>query len=600
MTISNPSLELTFLGGDLEKGHSSVQTIINEGLVGRSISFTHQLLNGLKSSSNQATLQVNRRCPSIEDIIATDGDIKAVLKDSHTVLFTGYLSTNYSWSIAETGEKAMSITLEDVGTRLFGKPFIKSGHHLFNCAVSAAITAICTAAGVTVSSQCLTLSDVVTKTVDSSATCRDIMDQMLYELGHVYYFDNLGELRLYKVDCQSVAGIPDLDGNSLVVSNGKAIVLSKKIRQYRSARVSFRSLGTASGYLVYRNASGKDASHPYCNMELPAGSHFDGTEIFPAAEWTEATADELREPAIVSACNAESELDLVGSNAIIAVSSVRQEFTCPSADVISTITAAGGPYLKIEAENKGHLPYFITRLDAYGSIVYEKETCIVRTADIAIDPSQSDSIISEELVYVHDRILAQAHANLLGQYHRFCNSQYSFSSRTDIALGALVRLHDTVFTGLDVNVMVIAKESTDGNSVLQYSAIGISAFSLNSRAIIETMAHGRSDTIGKVGPIGVDGKSFTLRVDSSNGSAFRIGRVSTTLSCHVFLNLEEVTSSIDDWRFQWKRSSGNASSDSDWNASQKAIGHKTVDIDSSDCPGRTVFSCEVDFDGLEL
>lgn len=104
----------------------------------------------------------------------------------------------------------------------------------------------------------------------------------------------------------------------------------------------------------------------------------------------------------------------------------------------------------------------------------------------------------------------------------------------------------------------------------------------------------------KQGPAGADGTSFTLRIDSSNGSSFRIGNVSTTLSCHVFLNLDDVTDRLEDWRFQWKRNTGNSSSDNDYNASEKAIGHKSVAIESSDCPGRTVFSCEVDFENLEL
>ena len=150
------------------------------------------------------------------------------------------------------------------------------------------------------------------------------------------------------------------------------------------------------------------------------------------------------------------------------------------------------------------------------------------------------------------------------------------------------------------NVMVTAKESADGSSVLQYSAIGISAFSLNCTGHHRDRGsrqerHNRQDrSQGSRQEVLHPLRRLLKRRRISNGLCEH------PLSCHVFLSLEEVTQGIDEWRFHWKRSSGNAASDSDWNASPRAIGHKTIDIDSSDCPGRTVFSCEVDFDGLDL
>ena len=145
--ITNPSLTLTFLGGDLEIGHLIHHTLTGDDIVYHSISFHYQLLNGLKSSSNQITLLLSKTCSSIEDIIRTEGDIKGVLKDGTKLLFTGYLSTNYTWAVTGTGEQALSITLEDVGTRLLGKAFISSGNHFFNCSATSAISAICEVAG---------------------------------------------------------------------------------------------------------------------------------------------------------------------------------------------------------------------------------------------------------------------------------------------------------------------------------------------------------------------------------------------------------------------------------------------------------------------
>ena len=310
MTLTNPKLILLFEDTNITEAEHELDT---RHIVKDSVRLRFQLLDGLKSSSDQISLQLARDCPSIADIICTDKDVHAVLMDGQTILFTGYLSTNHNWVLTEHGEQSFSVTLEGVGTRLLTRPFISTGHHLFDCTADSAIRAVCTSVGITVSPSIPVLSDRVLKVVEASQSCRDILSQMLYELGYVYHFDNLGRLDLFKIDCTSVAGIRTLDGDDLVCSSGNAVGLSKSIRQYDCSRISFSELGRATDYLVYRNITGQDGSHPYCNMEIPADGHFDGTEIYTASEWSEELADEFREPALVEACNAASETDIVSS-----------------------------------------------------------------------------------------------------------------------------------------------------------------------------------------------------------------------------------------------------------------------------------------------
>lgn len=96
----------------------------------------------------------------------------------------------------------------------------------------------------------------------------------------VYYFDNLGHLNTFEINCSGTTGLPILDNDDLLVVGGKGINLSKSLRQYRAARVSFSEIGRATGYLIYSNTTGRDSTHPGCNLELSPGSHFDGTEIY--------------------------------------------------------------------------------------------------------------------------------------------------------------------------------------------------------------------------------------------------------------------------------------------------------------------------------
>ncbi len=589
-SIHNPQLTLTFLGGDLEVTHPTVQTIGEEHIARRSITFHQQLLSGLKSSSNQVDLLLDRTCPAIEDIIATEGDVKAVLTDGTGTLFTGYLSTSYSWTLTDRGTQALAITIEDTGTRLLGKAFVESGRHLFHCPAGEAVGAICARAGITVSPSCIFLTPTVTRSVDGSITCRELLDQLVYELGCVYFFDELGKLRLFKVDCTSTEALPSLAKDKLVVVGGRAITLGKKIRQYKSARVSFTRLGTASDYLVYRHTSGRGDGHPYCYLKLEGGSHFDGSEIYTEAEWTEAQADSFRTPALIEACNAASEIDIVGSGRIIAAANVRTEFTAESGYITANIAAAGGPYLEVAAHNNGTLAYHVTRLDAHADIIFERDVNVVRTADAQLAAETSDNVIGEELSFVHERTLAQEHANLLGQYHRHAGSSYGFFSAVDLPCGSLVRLVDDAFSGLNVAVLITARTFTDESAVIAYEAVGISAFDLSAPAYLQVLARGKNDTVGPAGPSGED--AYLVQVISEGGTTFRTTEAfATTMRARVFKGGIEVTGSFTDADFRWHRTSSDAHSDEIWNSEHYSVGGKTLSITEDDVAGRTNFFC---------
>lgn len=102
-----------------------------------------------------------------------------------------------------------------------------------------------------------------------------------------------------------------------------------------------------------------------------------------------------------------------------------------------------------------------------------------------------------------------------------------------------------------------------------------------------------------IGSYGDDGYCFTITILSSNGNTFRINQsVETTLAVQVLKNGIDITDTMEDYRFNWKRNSGNETADNRWNSLAKANSTKTVDITKNDCLGRTVFSCEVDLDNL--
>lgn len=505
MTLTDPKLTLEFLGNDLAEGHSTTQTLGDVDLVRHSFIFKEQRFNGLKSSSDTISFQLVRRCSATEDIIATEGDIRATLEDGDTAIFTGYVSTNFSWSVTDHGEQVLNISLESVGTRLFNKAFIETGKYFFDCTASAAVYNIIHPLGISLrEGDERKLLQNVKKCVEGGTTCRDLMDQLCYECNAVYFFNNVGELCIQEITADTT-GVPVYDSSKLRMKDKKVVNLSKKLRTYKGARVAYDEVSSAQGYLIYRNTTNASATR-VCNIELPGGNYFDGAEVYTAQEWSEATADEYREPTLISAVNAASESSIVGSNEILNISNLTPNVV-KDADIDFSAETVGGPYFKLLAHNTALTTKAITRMDLYADIVYVKSHGVIRTQIDGI--SEGKSTLEEELSWIHDRESASRHANLLAQYHRSAGSTYTFYCNESIPLGSVIKLNDDVYSGLEVYVLVTARQSNDKEDCCTYTAVGISTFDLSENAYHGTTEPAKQS--GAQGPSGEPGASTEVQ-----------------------------------------------------------------------------------------
>lgn len=95
----------------------------------------------------------------------------------------------------------------------------------------------------------------------------------------------------------------------------------------------------------------------------------------------------------------------------------------------------------------------------------------------------------------------------------------------------------------------------------------------------------------------IDGQSFTLNIESSNGIIFRVGQnINTTLKARLFKNGAEVTNETPESWFYWRRVSANPpqppNDDESWNRLY-AGGYKQVTINVDDVFARATFFCDV-------
>lgn len=86
--------------------------------------------------------------------------------------------------------------------------------------------------------------------------------------------------------------------------------------------------------------------------------------------------------------------------------------------------------------------------------------------------------------------------------------------------------------------------------------------------------------------------AYSVEIFTSDGNNFINGNISTTLTAHVYKGTDEITQTIPDNLFCWKRTSLNADNDTVWNELHVGIGrHLTLSDD--DIFRRAMFTCEV-------
>ena len=449
MNITDPTIVLTYTAD------GSTSTIGNTYIIKDSIQFNEQIMNGIESSSSSVQVSLDRNCPEIPYILNSESDIKAVLRDGITVIWTGYLSDGFSWGVNKSGKSILKLKIEDVGCKLLEKPFIRGSRAiLLDDTGSAIIETICSAAGITVSSTAPTITTAVTRVVKEGEKCKDLLRNLCFELGYVYYFEADGKLNLKKIDCTSVTGIPVINKDKLYVDGDKGLQLDKKVRQYKSTVLSFKEYTTKTGVLVYKDISGQTDSYPDCKITMTAGSYYPASSI--------------------SSYEAQ---DLEGGAEVVYLSSVSGEIGWKDggAGTATIIKQSGANSIGVQVActTSGTL----SKLQATGNIVVVSANSEVSQGDVTAS-DESDNCYTRDLQWIHTNTNAAPIANMVVDFFKYCNRQFTFRTKEDLACGSLVNVNDNLFSSLSVNLLIYAKEYSDTTDVITYKAYSVSPFSL--------------------------------------------------------------------------------------------------------------------------
>lgn len=86
--------------------------------------------------------------------------------------------------------------------------------------------------------------------------------------------------------------------------------------------------------------------------------------------------------------------------------------------------------------------------------------------------------------------------------------------------------------------------------------------------------------------------AYTVEILTDNGNHFINGEIATILTAYVYKGSEEITETLPDNLFHWKRTSANPDGDTVWNELHAGIGRHLA-VSDEDIDRRATFTCEV-------
>ncbi len=452
----------------------TIEYDVSNYVITDSLKVSYSLFNNLEPTTNKLDFRLLGNAPVIPYLLTTNDKVTVEVKKDSTYLFKGYLTDNFAWQITNRGKQPIAISAEDPGIKLLKRNWVSSNglYTTFSDRrlskptdrANSVVHIICTLAGVTVSANIPAVDLRITANIldSDNATYWDVLKQMTYELGYVFYFDESGELSLYKIakDVINTTHAFSTDTNIIAESDNKGIDVKKQLRTYKQIDVSWQEWETKTDFYVFRDTT--NGTNQYdCVIELAAGAYY---------------------PSGADANNfVFQEYKTEDGKVIVNVNSATLEYIADAG--ITAEFENLGRKGKIRFHNVSAATSYIRKLKVKATnAIVEKNTNTTKAGD------NTTPILKYTAKYVHDATNASYLANTLKDYYLYSNYSYTFKSKDEVAVGSIVSIQDNTWNTVNENVLITEKERNN-KEVFSYTAIGIDQFNLLSavgRDVIQT------------------------------------------------------------------------------------------------------------------
>lgn len=470
-------------------------TFTEEDIIRNSIKFSGTLIKDLKTSSSTVTLSIKQNSKS-NTLTAYTGELKVELCANNITVFKGYLSNKMSLNVNSYGVPAISITLEDVGTKLFKRELYSNSlvDHYFTGTLQDFVALINTQLSTLNYSLTEIMDDTrtISAIIKSGSTIEELLQEVCFELGYTYYW-NAGVLTFYKIPTSAESSKVV---TALATNGSTAINVNRSIRKYKTARIQSNFYENAKNVLIYRdNSGGADSSK--CDVEVKAGSHY--PELSSQGEPAQYEAE-----------------DIEYGKEIISVSNLQPNVKYSKGNITTTIKQNGAKTITVDIENTSSVSSKLTTLECRADVVRVASTEVVKTS-IATLSEESDNTYEAECSWVHTKEDCEYLAKVVASYYNFCDTTYKFYlldaetsyssspfSYDNNLVGKVITLKEDTISGLNVNVLVTSVTINTDLNYIEYSAVGYSKFNMTANT---TSSSTGKQYISYTGSSGAEGNS---------------------------------------------------------------------------------------------
>lgn len=167
----------------------------------------------------------------------------------------------------------------------------------------------------------------------------------------------------------------------------------------------------------------------------------------------------------------------------------------------------------------------------------------------------------------------------------------------------LVGVLHTVVDGVRVLSLTIGTTTISGGLIrtgIISSLDGQTTFNLNTGEIRGKItflsSNGDYNDVGEALDNVSANVNYRVEIISTNGNIFRNDNISSTLVAKVYHGANDITSTVPQGNFTWKRVSDDSEADNAWNLLYANFHSNVLVIDSDDVHGRATFNCDVIID----
>lgn len=272
-----------------------------------------------------------------------------------------------------------------------------------------------------------------------------LLEEILFEYGYAFNFNESGEFELVELFPSSVTTSGTFDGTN----TRNELRIEKKLEAYKGVEVHWWTLQTATGALIFKDTTGGDSSNEMSVVLANGDSYPESSGANPVY----------------------AEYDYDGAE-IIYVTNAALEFL--PATLTQTVFTNFYQRAQIQLDNATGSNKTLTKLRVTGDVTYRHQLNIRRSEDYLT----KDYRLTIETKHIATSALAEKLCTGTKRYYEYGNFTYELRSDTAVAIGAHYAVSDANL-GINNACRIIERIDTvvnDGTMRYRYHLVGAAAY----------------------------------------------------------------------------------------------------------------------------